>query len=230
MPHVTPHLARLKFTRARRRPNRHQQHPRSLHQAACCFDNGAPAPASPRHSSASHAPRHRRYVAPHAARLKLTHDCRHRSHCQQSATLRCRIQHPASSLVRCRLSRPHQVSCPCNYLIAADSHAAHRPLVLKTTENLTAASALSGSGAPSGDLPLRRLLLTSARSARAITQGAGRTEQSTALRRERSRSTSPGERNRGPSHAPCHMHYVTCIMSHRTWLASSQPFVHAGHG
>ena len=151
MPHVTPHLARLKLTRARRQPNRHQQHPRSLHQAACCFDNGAPAPASPRHSSASHAPRHRRYVAPHAARLKLTHDCRHRSHCQQSATLRCRIQHPASSLVRCRLSRPHQVSCPCNYLIAADSHAAHRPLVLKTTENLTAASALSGSGAPSGD-------------------------------------------------------------------------------
>jgi len=42
-------------------------------------------------------------------------------------------------------------------------------------------------------LPLRRLLLTSARSARVLTQGDCRTERPTALRREPSRSTSPGE-------------------------------------
>jgi hypothetical protein len=42
-------------------------------------------------------------------------------------------------------------------------------------------------------LPLRQRLLTSARSARVLTQGDCRTERPTALRREPSRSTSPGE-------------------------------------
>ena len=38
----------------------------------------------------------------------------------------------------------------CNPLIAADSHAARRPLTIKIKGNLAAASAVSGSGAPSG--------------------------------------------------------------------------------
>ena len=55
-------------------------------------------------------------------------------------------------LVRCGLSRPHQVSWHRNHLIAADSHAARRPLAIKTKGSLAAASAVSGSGAHfSGD-------------------------------------------------------------------------------
>jgi hypothetical protein len=55
-----------------------------------------------------------------------------------------------SSLVRCRLSSPHQVSWHCNHLIAADSHAARRPLAIKTKGSLAAASAVSGTGAHFG--------------------------------------------------------------------------------
>jgi len=61
-------------------------------------------------------------------------------------------------------------------------------------------------------LPLRGPLLASARSARALTQGACRTGQPTALRREHQRSTSPGKFSAIPRE-----------------LASSQPFMHAGH-
>ena len=62
-------------------------------------------------------------------------------------------------------------------------------------------------------LPLRQRLLTSARSARVLTQGDCRTERPTALRREPSRSTSPGKLPAQSSRE----------------LASSQPFMHAGH-
>ena len=132
-------------------------------------------------------------------------------------------RHPASSIqhrhsscpsVRCRLSRPHQVSCPLQTpLIAADSHAAHRPLAIETKGNLPRLRPRRAQVRHPAILPLRRRLRTSARSARALTQGVCRTERPTALRRERSRSAVPGE-------LPAH-----CLRE----LASSQSFMHAGH-
>lgn len=50
-------------------------------------------------------------------------------------------------------------------------------------------------------LPLRQPLLASARSARALTQGAHRMGQPTALWRELRRSTSPGKPQRNPARA-----------------------------
>ena len=127
-----------------------------------------------------------------------------------------RIQHWHASCksVRCRLSRPHQVSCPLQTpLIAADSHAARRPPAIETKGILPRLRPHRAQVRHQAILPLRRRLQTSARSARALTQGVCRTERPTALRRERSRSTAPGE-------LPAH-----CLRE----LASSQPFMHAGH-
>ena len=98
------------------------------------------------------------------------------------------IQHQHSSCpsVRCRLSRPHQVSCPLQTPSSQQIHTQHagrwpsRPRGI-----LPRLRPYQAQVRHPAILPLRRRLRTSARSARAFTQGVCRMERPTALRRER---------------------------------------------
>jgi len=133
--------------------------PHNPRPAACHLRGRAPTPPAPRPARSLRAQSFlalpagasgAQVATQHAATacFKQSHSRSASSDAAQDFTAASSIQHPARSV---QALAPTPGELLRNHLIATDSHAARRPLTIKIKGNLAAASAISGSGAPSGD-------------------------------------------------------------------------------